>query len=301
MAACALTDPCWVEVGTLKHYVLGGLVSTATLTAEYTGNTHGVLGIADSQIAVAQLVLLAIQCLEWSALGHGLYYYLMTLYHVGIKGVQRLSVSHHHVVGDIHDIVDGAQSDGVQLVLQPVGTLLYLTVADAYAGIALAGLSVLNFYLDGQVVIVNSKLRAVGAMHLGLVAIALQPGIQVACHTPVAQSISAVGGDINLNQPVALQVVVLCSRCAHYSILGQYDNTVVTGTYANLVLGTDHTVALYAAQLALLNHKLLIAIVKHAAQIGHNHLLTSGYVRRTAHNLRWLTLAQVNRCYMQMV
>ena len=290
-----------MEVGALKNHILSGLVSTATLTAKYTGNTHGLLGIADSQVAIAQFVLLAVQCLERCALGHGLNYYLMTLYHVGIKGVQRLSVSHHHVVGDIYDIVDGAQSDGVQLVLQPVGTLLYLAVANAYAGVTLAGLCVLNFYLDGQVVIVNSKLRAVGAMHLGLVAIALQPGIQVACHTPVAQSVGTVGGNVNLNQPVALQVIVLGSGCTHYSVLGQYDDTVVTGTNANFVLGTNHTVALYAAQLALLNHKLLVAIVKYAAQIGHNHLLTGGYVRRTAHNLRWLALAQVNRCYMQVV
>ena len=74
-------------------------------------------------------MLLTIQCLERSSLGHGLHHDLMTFYHICIKRVQRLTVGHHDVVGDIHNIIDGAQTHGRQFLLQPVGTLLHFAVS----------------------------------------------------------------------------------------------------------------------------------------------------------------------------
>ena len=40
------------------------------------------------------------------ALGHGLHYDLVSLHHIGIEAVERLTISHHHIVGDIDNIVD---------------------------------------------------------------------------------------------------------------------------------------------------------------------------------------------------
>ena len=285
MTTSALADPCWMEVGTLKHNVLCCLVSTATLTAKHTSDTHWVLLVADSQIAIAQLVLLAIQSLEWSSVRHSLNHNLVALHHVGIECVQRLSVSHHHVVSDVYYVVDRTQADSVQLILKPLRTLLNLTVGYAYASITLTSLSILNLHLDRQVVIVYCKCRAVRAMHLGLVAIALEPCIQVACHTPVTQSVSTVSGDVNLDKPVALQIVVLSSRSSYYCILRQNNDTIVTCAHANLVFSADHTVTLYTAELRLLDYKLLITIVEHTAQISNNNLLTCSNVRSTTNNL----------------
>ena len=80
-------------------------------------------------------------------------------------------------------------------------------------------------------------------------------------------------------------MIVFSSRSTHNSILGQYDDTRMTRSHADFILGTDHTVALHATQLTLLDHELLVAIIEHAAQISHDHLLSCGHVRRATNNL----------------
>ncbi len=200
-----------MEISTLEHHVLGGLIGTTTLSSKHTSDTHRLLAIADGQVAVGELMLYTVERLEGCAFGHGLHHNLMALHHVGIKAMQGLAIGHHDIIGDIDDIVDGTQADGCQTILQPVGRLLHFAIGDADASIALAGLLILDGHLDGQVVIVDLELRTVRTMHTCLVAIALQPGIQIACHAPVAQAVGTVGGNIDLDEPVALQVVVFCS------------------------------------------------------------------------------------------
>ena len=274
-----------MEVGTLEDHVLRGLVGTTTLSTEHTGDAHGILGIADGEVTVGERVLLTVECLERGTLGHRLHHDLVTLHHIGIEGVQGLAIGHHDVVGDIHDVIDRPQTDGGQFVLQPVGRLLHLTVGNAHTGITLAGLCILNDHLDRQVVILHLELRTVGTVHRGLVAIALQPGVEVAGHTPVRETVGTVGSDIHLDEPVALQMIVFCSRRTYDSVLRQYDDALVGRTDADLILSTDHTIALHATQLGLLDDELLITIIKHTAEIGHNHLLTSRHVRGTTDNL----------------
>ena len=301
VTASALADPCWVEVSTLQNHALGGLVSTGTLTAEDTCDTHWLLCIADAQVVLTQGVLLAIQGHELGTLWLGADYNLMTGNHVGIEAVQWLTVCHHDVVGDIHDIVDWTQADDVQLILQPLRALLHLAVGDAYAGIALASLGILNLYIDRKLLIVYYELIARWAMQTGFITVLLQPGIEVAGHTPVAECIGTVGSDVNLDEPVALQVIVLGSRLTNRCILWEHDDTVVRSTHTDFILSADHTQALYTAQLALLDGKTLVAVVEHAAQVGNDYLLTGSHVRRTADNLLWLALAQVNGCYVEVI
>ena len=128
-------------------------------------------------------------------------------------------------------------------------------------------------------------------MHLRLIAIALQPGIEVTGNTPVRQTVSTVGCDVHLDEPVALQMIVLSGRRTYHSVLRQYDDTRVIVADTDLVLCTDHTVTLHAAQLRLLDDKLIVAIIEHTAEICHDHLLTSSHVGRTTHYLRGLALA----------
>ena len=122
-------------------------------------------------------------------------------------------------------------------------------------------------------------------MHLCLMAVAQQPGIQITCYAPVTQTISTICRDVNLDEPITLQMIILCSGCTNHCILRQYDNTRMVIANADLILCTDHTVRLYTTEFRLLDEKLLVAIVKHATQISHNHLLTCSYIRRTTHNL----------------
>ena len=123
-------------------------------------------------------------------------------------------------------------------------------------------------------------------MERSLVAVLLQPRIKVASHAPMREGIGTVGGDVNLNEPVALQVIILSGGRTYDCILGQNDDAVVTGANTNLVLGTNHTVGFDAAQFRLLDDELLIAVVEHTAQIGYDDLLACSHVGSTTDNLR---------------
>ena len=175
--------------------------------------------------------------------------------------MQRLSISHHNIVSNIHDIVDWAQSDGRQFVLQPVRALFYVTVGNTYTSIALASLLVLNSNVDRQVMVIHLKLRTVRTMHLGFVAIALQPSVKITGNTPMAQTISTVCCDIHFNQPVTLQMVELCSRHTHNSILRENNDTIVRSTNANLILSTYHAIRLNTTKFGFLNNKLIVTII----------------------------------------
>ena len=118
----------------------------------------------------------------------------------------------------------------------------------------------------------------------GLIAVLLQPCIQVAGDTPVRQGIGTVGSDVYLDEPVALQMVILCGRSAYHSVVREHDDARMRAAYANLVLGTNHAQRLHTTQLRLLDYKLLVTVVEHATQIGYNHLLAGCYVGRSALN-----------------
>ena len=107
--------------------------------------------------------------------------------------------------------------------------------------------------------------------------------------------------DVDLDEEVALQMVVCCCGSARHSVVGQDDDAVVTGANAYLVLGTDHAVGLYSTQLALLDGKLLIAVVEFCAKRGNNHLLACGYVGSTANDLFGFALAEIYRTNMHVV
>ena len=106
MTASRLTNPRGMEVSTLEHDVLRGLIRTTTLSAKDASDTHGFLGVANSEVAVRELVLLTIQRHKRSAFRHRLHHNLVTLHHVGIETVQGLPQHHHHVVGDVDDVID---------------------------------------------------------------------------------------------------------------------------------------------------------------------------------------------------
>ena len=76
VAACALTNPCRVEICALKHYVLCCVVCARTLASEDACDTHWVLCVANAQVVLAECVLLAVKSDELGAFGLGAYYYL---------------------------------------------------------------------------------------------------------------------------------------------------------------------------------------------------------------------------------
>ncbi len=193
-------------------------------------------------------MFLAVERNELGSFRLGAHYYLVTSHHVSVKAVERLSVGHHYIVGNIYDVVDGAQTYGAQPVLQPLGTLLYVAAGQAYAGVTAARFPV--FYIDcyGQVVVVHGETRAVGAVQCGLVAVALEPCVEVTRHSPVRKCVGAVGRDVYFYEPVALHVVVFSRRLSHGSVFRQHYYAVMARADAYFVLRTEHAEAVYPAE-----------------------------------------------------
>ena len=152
MTTCALTNPRGVEVSTLEQHVLRGLVGSASLAAKHTGDTHWLLHVADSQVLIGKFVLLTIEGDERSAFRQGLHHHFIALHHVGIEAMQGLSVSHHDVVGDIHNVVDGALTNRRQAILQPFRAFLNFAVLHADSAVTGTSLASHHFHVKLQVV-----------------------------------------------------------------------------------------------------------------------------------------------------
>ena len=109
-------------------------------------------------------MFLAVECYKLGSFRLCFYDDVMTLYHVGIKAVHGLSVSHHDIIGDVYDVVDGAQTDGAQFVLQPFRTLFHFATCYRNTRITFARFRIFYRYVDGQIVVVYHKRLAVRAM-----------------------------------------------------------------------------------------------------------------------------------------
>ncbi len=90
-------------------------------------------------------------------------------------------------------------------------------------------------------------------------------------------------------------MVILCSGRSHLCRVGQYDDAVVACADANLVFSANHSVGIDAAELTFLYGKLLVAVVEHAAEVGHDNFLTGTNVRRSADNLLQFAAPEVYR------
>ena len=172
-----------MEVSTLQYYIFCRFVSSTTLSTEDTCNTHRVFLIADSEVMLTKYMLFTIQSNELLSLILILNDDMMTLNHVCIKTVHRLTISHHDIVGDVNDIIDWTQTDNIQFILQPLWTLLYLAIGYTQTSITTASISILNCHINRKVMIVNLKCITRWAMQRSLITILCQPCIEVASYT----------------------------------------------------------------------------------------------------------------------
>ena len=301
MEACTLAYPCGMEICALEQHVAGGLISAAALAAEHARDAHGLLGVTDGQVAAAELVLHTIERDKGGALGQGLHHHLLSLDHVHVETMEGLAIGHHDVVGDVHDVVDGTQTNHTELVLEPLGTFLHLTAGEGEGTVAGACLGLLHLYLDREFLVVHHKVVGRRAMERCGVAVLHEPGIEVARHTIVAAGVRPVGGDIHLNHIVALDMVILGGGYAHGGVGGQHNDTAVVLSYANLVLGTYHAQALHTAQLAPLDGEALVAVIELGAHHGRYHFLAGSHIGGATHYLERLFLSHVHSAHMHVV
>ena len=302
VAARTLANPRGMEVGAFQHYVGRAFVSARALAAKYASDAHGFFGIADGEVALAEFVLLAIKRHEGRALRQGLDHDALALDHICVEAVEGLAVSHHYIIGNIDDIVDGAEANGVEFLLQPFGRLLHLATFNAHSTIARAGFGILHLNGNVKVVIVHTEALHAGTVKGCRLTVLHEIGIEVAGHAIVRAGIGAVGRDIYFDEVVALKLEIFRGRHTYGRFFGEYHNAIVALTNTDFVFGTNHTEALHTAQFAALDGEALtLGAIEHGAQGCHDYFLASGHIGRTANNLGGLARAEVNGADVHVV
>ena len=75
-----------------------------------------------------------------------------------------------------------------------------------------------------------------------------EPSVEVACYTVVAERVGAVGCDVDVDHPVAFEMIVFSGRLSHRSVVGENDDSRVVGTDTYLVLSANHAEGVDTAQ-----------------------------------------------------
>ena len=94
--------------------------------------------------------------------------------------------------------------------------------------------------------------------------------------------------------------VILCRRTGNGAWVEDHDS-LVGSSNAKFVFGTDHSVALDAADLALLHLHLLTALANDCSDGSQKDLLPRCYVRRTANHLKRLSGTDIDLGHMKVV
>ena len=198
----ALSDAGAVKVGGLKDHVHGVVYDLAVLAAHDACQAHSPGLIGNDQVVVGQLAHVAVQGGELLALLGPADDDLSALHIAVVKGVHGLAVFQHHVVGDVHDVVDGAHAGGAQPLPHPLGGGADLHVADHPGGVP--GAQILGGGFHVQQI---CQVAGAAALHHGLVK---GEGLAVGHsslpgQTDDGQAVRAVGSDLKLHH-VVIQV-----------------------------------------------------------------------------------------------
>ena len=108
------------EVGAFEKDVRRGLGNAGFLTTHDASDGDGAGVVGDDEIFGEQGVFLAVEREDFFAF-FGAADGDATLEFIEVKGVQALAHLHHHIVGDIDDVVDGAEADAFETAFEPSG------------------------------------------------------------------------------------------------------------------------------------------------------------------------------------
>ncbi len=136
-----------IEAGGFEEDVGGGIGDFGVSAAHDAGEGDGASGVGDDEHAGAEEAFAAVDAGDFFG-GAGFAdddFVAGEL--VEVEGVEGLAEFEHDVVGDIDDIVDGAQTDGFEAFDHPVGAFGDFDVAENAGGVE--GAEILRFDLDG--------------------------------------------------------------------------------------------------------------------------------------------------------
>ena len=295
-----------VEAGALDHHVDGVVLDLGIHAAHNAGQRHGTLAVGDEAHAGVERALLAVEGRELLVLLGGANHHatpaLALDKGIQVKGVQRLTSEHHHVVGDIDDVVVRTHAQGVEALDHPVGRRADLHVAHDAGDIAVAQALVGN--LDRKLVVGRAAGLCLdgGQLH---VEIAIENGAGLAGHTDHGQAVGAVGRDLAVEHGIA-RAHILGKRHAAGRILRQNHDAGVVAAQTELARRAVHAHGHDAAKLALLD---LDVAGQNCADHGRDDVVASLEVLRAADNLQRggvavgveVLVTHVNRAHIHMV
>ena len=144
----SLTDGGAVKVGRLKDHIHGVVYDLGVLATHDTGKTDGLLSIGNDQHAGSQLSTVAIQSDQSFTLHSFTDDDLLGGNIAIVKGMHGLTVFQHDIVGDIDDVVNGADTVGTESLAEPLGGGGDLHIANHTGGVAVAESICGNLYID---------------------------------------------------------------------------------------------------------------------------------------------------------
>ena len=275
-----LADRTGIEAGALQEDLGGRLGYTRILPAEHTRDAHRPRRIGNDDIGRRQGALDTVQRDNFLTLLRPADDDLSAADLGRIEGVQGLSELEQDEVGNIHHVVDGTQTDGQQLLLQPLRRFFHLHAREGDARISRSSGSILHFdrnFLPGAL----GEAGIVRTLQRARDAIVHQVGIQIAGDTPVGGRIHAVRGNFIFDDRLGLEVEVLLGGRSHHGIFRKDHDSLVGGTDAQFILGTNHSEGFHAADFGFLD---LEIARKHGSDAGEQHFLACRHVRGAAND-----------------
>ena len=109
------------EVGGLEHHVHRVRHDLTVFAAHDARQTHGLFLVRDHEHIRLQIADVAVERGERFILARAAHDDLAAVYIAVVKGVHRLTVFDHHIVRDVHDVVDGADARRAQALAHPLG------------------------------------------------------------------------------------------------------------------------------------------------------------------------------------
>ena len=210
-----------VEVGGLKEDH-GGIAHDLTVgTAHDARYADGSVLIADAEHGGGQLPLIAVQRLNGLALPGGADDDVVALHAGEVEGVHGLAVFQHHIVGDVHDVVDGADAGVPQPFPHPRGGGLDLHVLHHPGSVPGAQLAVLDVDVH------QLSNGAAAALHFRGVQLqgTAEGGAGLPCKADNGQAVRPVGGDLKFHHMI-VRADDLGHVVAGLYILVQHEDTV---------------------------------------------------------------------------
>ena len=187
-----------VEIGGLKEHHGGVAHDLAVGAAHDAGHADGLFLIADAEHGGGQLALISVQGLDGLALPGGADDDVAALHAGEVEGVHGLAVLQHHVVGDVHDVVDGPDAGVAQPLAHPGGGGLDPDVLHEAGGVAGAEVGVLDVDVHG---VCDGAAAAPDLGGVELQGLA-EGGAGLPGKADDAEAVGAVGGDLKLHHVV---------------------------------------------------------------------------------------------------